>query len=149
MTFELRILLVIGYLDLGFIALFSYFILIIISCILFIDYRSMSQRITKLNKLIQSHLGEIFQRELSLKPGVFVTIAKVDTTPDIRYTRVSLSVFPFKDSDYVLKTIGKEKYDIQGALNRKLAIKPLPRLVFQIDETEEKADEIEKILLQI
>ncbi len=109
----------------------------------------MSQRIIKLNKLIQNHLGEIFQRELSLKSGVFLTISKVDTTPDVRYTRVSLSVFPFKDSNYALKTIGKEKYAIQGALNKKLGIKPLPRLVFQIDSTEEKADEIEKILLQI
>ena len=109
----------------------------------------MSQRIIKLNKLIQSYLGEILERELSLKLGVFVTISKVDTTPDLRYTRVSLSVFPFKESNYALKTITKEKYSIQGALNRKLVLKPLPRLVFQIDETEEKADEIEKILLQI
>ncbi len=109
----------------------------------------MSERIIKLNKLIQSHLGEIFQRELSLKSGVFVTISKVDTTPDVRYTRVSISVFPYKESAYVLKAIGNEKYAIQGALNKKLAIKPLPRLVFQIDSTEEKADEIEKILLQI
>jgi ribosome-binding factor A len=109
----------------------------------------MSQRIIQLNSLIQNHLGEIFQRELSLKPGVFVTISKVDTTDDVRYTRVSLSVFPYKESNYALKAIGNEKYAIQGALNRRLAIKPLPRLVFQIDSTEEKADEIEKILLQI
>jgi ribosome-binding factor A len=109
----------------------------------------MSQRIIRLNKLIRTHLGEIFQRELSLKPGVFVTISKVDTTPDLRYTRVSLSVFPFKDSEYALKTLNKEKYSLQGALNKKLVIKPLPRLVFEIDSTEEKADEIEKILLQI
>jgi len=108
-----------------------------------------SQRIIQLNSLIQNHLGEIFQRELSLKPGVFVTISKVDTTDDVRYTRVSLSVFPYKESNYALKAIGNEKYAIQGALNRRLAIKPLPRLVFQIDSTEEKADEIEKILLQI
>lgn len=109
----------------------------------------MSQRITKLNKLIKEHLGEIFQRELSLKPGVFLTIAKVDTTPDIRYTRVSISVFPFKESDYALKTIKKEIYPIQGALNKKLAMRPLPRLQFLLDSTEENADKIEKILLEI
>jgi len=108
-----------------------------------------SQRIIQLNKLIKTHLGEIFQRELSLKLGIFVTISKVDTTPDLRYARVSLSVFPFKESNYALKAITKEKFAIQGALNRKLVTKPLPRLVFQIDSTEEKADEIEKILLQL
>lgn len=109
----------------------------------------MSERIVKLNKLFKEHLGEIFQRELSLKPGVFLTIAKVDTTPDLRYTRVSISVFPFKDTDYAMKTLAKEIYSIQGALNKKLKMRPLPRLQFVSDSTEEEADKIEKILTQI
>lgn len=109
----------------------------------------MSERITKLNKLIKQHLGEIFQRELSLKPGLFLTIAKVDTTPDIRYTRVSISVFPYKESDYALKTLNKEIYSIQGALNKKLAMRPLPRIEFILDSTEEEADKIEKILKEV
>ncbi|EKD46896.1 MAG: Ribosome-binding factor A [uncultured bacterium] len=109
----------------------------------------MSDRIVKLNKLIKEHLGEIFQRELSIKPGVFLTIAKVDTTPDIRYTRVSISVFPYKEADYVMKTLSKEIYQIQGALNKKLKMRPLPRLEFVLDSTEEEADKIEKILTQI
>ncbi|MDD5463684.1 MAG: ribosome-binding factor A [Candidatus Moranbacteria bacterium] len=109
----------------------------------------MSERIIKLNKLFKEHLGEIFQRELSLKPGVFLTIAKVDTTPDLRYTRVSISVFPFKDTDYAMKTLTKEIYSIQGALNKKLKMRPLPRLQFVSDSTEEEADKIEKILTQI
>lgn len=109
----------------------------------------MSDRIVKLNKLIKEHLGEIFQRELSLKPGVFLTIAKVDTSSDIRYTRISISVFPYKDSDYVMKTLGKEIYTIQGELNKKLKMRPLPRLEFILDSTEEEADKIEKILTQI
>ena len=109
----------------------------------------MSERIVKLNKLIKEHLGEIFQRELSLKPGVFLTIAKVDTSRDIRYTRVSLSVFPFAESNYAIKTIEKEVYSIQGALNKKLKMRPLPRLQFILDSTEEEADKIEKILIQL
>lgn len=109
----------------------------------------MSDRIVKLNKLIKEHLGEIFQRELSIKPGVFLTIAKVDTSVDIRYTRVSISVFPYKEADYVMKTLSKEIYQIQGALNKKLKMRPLPRLEFVLDSTEEEADKIEKILTQI
>ncbi|KKQ01342.1 MAG: hypothetical protein US10_C0016G0012 [Candidatus Moranbacteria bacterium GW2011_GWD2_36_198] len=83
----------------------------------------MSERIVKLNKLFKEHLGEIFQRELSLKPGVFLTIAKVDTTPDLRYTRVSISVFPFKDTDYAMKTLAKEiEQKTQNASTSTLAI---------------------------
>jgi ribosome-binding factor A len=109
----------------------------------------MSDRIVKLNKLIKEHLGEIFQRELSLKPGLFLTIAKVDTSVDVRYTRVSISVYPYKESDYVMKTLGKEIYVIQGVLNKKLKMRPLPRLEFILDSTEEEADKIEKILTEV
>ena len=109
----------------------------------------MSERILKINTLVKQHLGEILMRELSLKPGVFLTISKVDTSPDLRYTRIFLSIFPYKESNYAIKTIKKEIYRIQGALNKKLQMRQLPRLDFISDPTEEKADEIEKILLEI
>ena len=112
-------------------------------------YYFMSERIVKLNKLIKRHLGEIFLKELSLKPGLFLTISKVDTTPDLRYTQVFISVFPYKESDYAIKTLSKEMYSIQGSLNKKLTMRPLPRLKFTLDSTEEEADKIEKILINL
>ena len=109
----------------------------------------MSERIQKINKLIKKHLGEILARELSLKPGLFLTISKVDTSRDLRYTHVSISVFPYKESGYALRTLSKELYSIQGALNKKLQMRPLPRLEFKLDSTEEEADKIEKILIDL
>lgn len=109
----------------------------------------MSDRILKVNALIKRHVGEILTREVSLKPEVFMTIAKVDTTPDLRYTRIFISIFPEKESDYVLKTLAKEIYPIQGALNQRLSMKPLPKIEFINDLTESKADEIEKLLKQM
>jgi len=109
----------------------------------------MSTRITKINSLIQQHISEILTRDISLKAGVFITVAKVDTTPDLRYTRIFVSIFPEKEIDYAAKTLEKELYRIQGALNKKLAMRPLPKVEFKIDMTESKADEIEKLLKQI
>lgn len=109
----------------------------------------MSERILKINELIRKHISEIISRDLSLKAGVFVTVAKVDTTPDLRYTRIFVSIFPEKEIDYAAKTLQKELYRIQGKLNKKLAMRPLPKIEFKIDMTESKADEIEKLLKQI
>lgn len=109
----------------------------------------MSERTVKLNKLIKRHLGEIFLKELSLKPGLFLTVSKVDTTSDLRYTQVFISVFPYNESDYAIKTLSKELYSIQGSLNKKLSMRPLPRLEFKLDSTEEEADKIEKILINL
>lgn len=106
----------------------------------------MSYRIEKINELIKQQISEIISRELDLKPGVFVTVAKVDTAKDLRYTRIFVSIFPERESDYVLKTLRKEVYRLQGVLNKKLSMRPLPKIEFYQDATESKADEVEKIL---
>ncbi|HCP08529.1 MAG TPA: 30S ribosome-binding factor RbfA [Candidatus Moranbacteria bacterium] len=109
----------------------------------------MSARITKINSLIQQHMGEILTKDISLKAGVFVTVSKVDTTPDLRYTRIFISIFPEKEIDYTVKTLEKELYQIQGKLNKRLVMRPLPKIEFKVDMTESRADEIERLLKEI
>lgn len=109
----------------------------------------MNNRIEKINNLVRAIVNDILLKELSLKEGVFVTIAKVDTTPDLRYTRVFISIFPEREISYVIKTLHHELFHIQGKLNKKLHMKPLPKIEFKIDATESKADEIEKLLKEL
>jgi ribosome-binding factor A len=109
----------------------------------------MRLRVSKINELIKSHINEIILKELSLKSGVFVTVSKVDTTPDLRYTRIFVSIFPEKELDYATKTLTKELRHIQGVLNKKLYMRPLPKVQFITDMTESKADVIEKLLKDI
>lgn len=109
----------------------------------------MSTRIDRINELIKHYINDILLKDLSLKSGVFVTISKVDTTPDLRYTRVFISIFPEREIGYAERTLNQEIYKIQGQLNKKLHMKPLPKIEFKIDMTESKADEIEKLLKEI
>ena len=109
----------------------------------------MSLRKEKVDELIKQQVAEIISREINFKPGILWTVAKVDTTPDLRYTQVFVSIFPEKESEYGLKTLQKELYAIQGELNKKLFMKPLPKIEFKLDSTEAKADEVEKLLNQI
>ena len=108
-----------------------------------------ANRILKINELVKKYISETILRELSLKNGVFLTIAKVDTSSDLRYTRVFISVFPENEFDYALKTLAKEIHLIQQNLNQKLRIKPFPRISFIKDFTEVKADKIEKLLKEL
>lgn len=91
-------------------------------------------------------MSQILSRELNLKPGIFLTVSKVDTTKDLRYTRIFVSVFPESEANYALKTLEKESGFLRKELSKELKLKTLPRLDFKIDTTEAKADEIEKIL---
>ena len=103
----------------------------------------------QINELIRQQIGEIIMREVSLKGGVFLTVAKVDTSKDLRYTRISLGIYPETETRYVLESLRKELFGIQGSLNKKLHLRPLPRIQFVADSTEQEADEVEKILHKI
>lgn len=81
--------------------------------------------------------------------GVFLTVTKVDTSADLRYARVFVSVFPEKRFGKVMDHLKKKIYFVQGLLNKRLSMKPLPRIEFVSDRTEAEADKIEKLLKQL
>lgn len=108
-----------------------------------------NNRVVRVNELIKQDINDIILKELSLKEGVFITIAKVDTSPDLRYSRIFVSIFPERETGYALKTLQKEIFNVQGILNKKLSLKPLPKIKFELDTTEVQADKIEKLLKEI
>jgi ribosome-binding factor A len=109
----------------------------------------MGYRISKINELVKQQIMELISRELTLKPGIFLTVAKVDTSRDLRYTRIFISIFPEKETQYALETLKKEAYFLQGKLNKKLFLKVVPRIEFFLDKTEATADVIEKTLNEL
>jgi len=106
-------------------------------------------RIDRINELIRTTVAQIISRELELPLGVFVTVVKVDTSRDLRYARVFVSVFPEKKFGKTLELLQKKIYIVQGMINKKLVMNPLPRIEFVADFTEREADKIEKILKEI
>jgi ribosome-binding factor A len=109
----------------------------------------MNFRIDRVNEQIRKALAKIIAEEADVPLGIFVTISKVDTSRDLRYARVFVSVFPEKKFGETLRALGKKIYFIQGKLNRHLIMKPLPRIQFVPDKTESEADKIEKLLREI
>jgi len=106
-------------------------------------------RLDRVNELIKETLAEIIAREIEMPLGVFATVTKVDTSRDLRYARVFVSVYPEKKFGQAMEILGKKIYAVQGFLNKKLRMKPLPRIEFVSDKTEAEADKIEKLLKEI
>lgn len=106
-------------------------------------------RLDRINELIKETLAKIISEEVDFPLGVFVTVTKVDTSRDLRYTRVFLSVFPEKKFGEIFRSLENKIYSLQGKLNKKLSMKPLPRIEFVSDKTEVEADKIEKLLKEI
>lgn len=108
-----------------------------------------SLRIEKVNELLREELGNILLTEVSLKSGVFVTIAKVDVVPNLKEARISVSVFPENEAEYALKSLERGLYKIQGMLNQRLHMHPLPRISFELDVTERNAQAVEEVLFAL
>ena len=107
----------------------------------------MSDRIKKINELIKQKLNSLIIKEVEFSKDALVTITHVDTSKDLRHSNIYVSVLP--------KILAKESIDalykasLHSILYKKLTIKPLPKLHYRLDKTEEKASEIERLLDQI
>ena len=105
-----------------------------------------TQRILKINKLIKKELGKIILTNIDFPKNIILTITKVETSKDLRYADIFISVLPDEMVLKAEKELRENIYFIQGKLNRKLFMKPLPRIRFVIDKSGEYVEKIGKII---
>lgn len=111
-----------------------------------------SERINKVNELIQHELARVVQRELEFPENTLVTVMRVQTDGDLKKARVFISALPKTKEKDVLKIIRKRSPLLQGILNRTLVMRYVPELSFSIETEQAKRnedDEIDRILDQI
>ncbi len=106
----------------------------------------MSHRLAQINELIRQELNKLLLTEIDFPLGCLVTIVAVETSKDLRYAKVLISVLPESFAKKALEIIRRRIGYLQHLLNKKLSMKPLPRLNFVIDDTEKKAAEIEELI---
>ncbi len=106
----------------------------------------MSDRIRKVNAAVEKELSAIITREVSFKPGVFVTISKVDTSDDMRYTRVFVRIFPQKELHYAMATLEHERSTLQKHLHKAMPVRIVPQLSFVHDPRGDEVDAIDRLL---
>ncbi|MEK7500560.1 MAG: ribosome-binding factor A [Patescibacteria group bacterium] len=100
----------------------------------------LERRLRKINELIQRFVGEMLRRELDT--DALVTVSSVATSGNGQDCTIGISVFPFEKSPEVFKQIQKQVYEFQQTLNRGLAMRPVPKITFKLDESEEKGGRI-------
>lgn len=105
----------------------------------------MSNRIEKVNSLLEQEIGKIILKDFNFE-GAMVTLTHVDAAANLIEAKVYISVFPEDKSEEVLKILGKEVYDIQQKINKKLNMRPIPKIIFVKDKKIEEAAKIESLL---
>ena len=109
----------------------------------------MTERILQVQELLKEELGAILLRELDVSENTLVTLTRVDASPNLQQAKIYISVMPEEKGKEVLKLLEKEVYEIQQLLNKRLNMRPVPRIEWVLETKTAEAQEIEEILDKI
>lgn len=109
-----------------------------------------SNRLSRVNRLIQKEMSELFRAQTAALPGVIVTVTSVSMTADLGIARVRLSIFPADRTDELLKNIRANTSAIRYDLGKRVRhqLRKLPELVFYIDDSLDYLERIDSLLKQ-
>jgi ribosome-binding factor A len=108
----------------------------------------MTRRTDRINGLLRQEISELLSRELNdpRLSGV-VSITKVETSGDLRYARVFVSVLASRDDkETVLSGISSASKFMRRELGERLSLRYIPELSFILDESLEEADHIFRLM---
>jgi ribosome-binding factor A len=111
----------------------------------------MAERVrqSKVAKLLQKELGEIFRSESrNLFSGMFISVTVVRASPDLSFAKVYLSFMAVKDIAAGLEEVKSKGKEIRKrlALATKSQLRVIPEMNFYIDDSLDYADKIDAIL---
>lgn len=109
--------------------------------------RKNTNRIARVNSLIQQIVGEQLHQYLDEGPGL-VTVSKVEASRDLKWAKVWISIVG-GDDNKIFKILEHHLYDIQGDLNRSVSMKIVPRLQFFLDTSPRYVQHIDELIREI
>lgn len=109
----------------------------------------MSKRIQRVNQLIKKELSIILLKEVDLPKNILVTITHIESSSDLRLAKVYISCLPEKETKKVFQALNDSIYNFQQNLNKRLNMRPIPKIKFIENKEIKKTARIEELLEQI
>jgi ribosome-binding factor A len=107
----------------------------------------MSIRTERVGEEIKKVLSERLIRGVRDPLPGFVTISRVEVTSDFSHAKVFVSVIGTdKDKEGAIEVLQQSRGMLRSEVGKKIRLRQTPDLVFQLDETGEKAAQVWKIL---
>ncbi len=108
----------------------------------------MNHRAERVQSLIQAELSKIIIREVEFPEGALATITSVEVDKKLEWANVLVSVIPSSFAAKAVQLLEKSVGELQYLLMKKLNIKPMPRIRFELDRGPEHAAVVEKLLIE-
>lgn len=110
-----------------------------------------NNRMQKVNEELKREISAIISLKLNhsaLKKGL-ISVTKVETSPDLKYARIYVSMINVGNRKEALKALKKASGFIRTEIAQKVNLKYTPELIFEFDESIEYGDRIDNILKEI
>lgn len=107
----------------------------------------MSNRIEKVNSLLQRNISDIINNDVN-DPRIkgIISVSSVSTTPDLKYAKVFLSIFNQNEQKETLEAIKSASGYIRKLLASKIEFRCVPSLDFALDNSAEYSQKINDII---
>ena len=106
-------------------------------------------RTLRVSELFKRELANIFLHELDFPDGTFVTILDVEISLNLRRALVYITITPAGRSKEVFAILKRNIFAIQQNLNKRLKMRPCPKISWATGEYASRAQRIEELLEQI
>ena len=106
-------------------------------------------KIERLNHAFQQEISMIIMREIKDEDIKFVTITGVDTTSDLSFAKVYVTVLDGAKRKETLEALNGASHFIRGKLSERVEIRHTPELKFIYDSSIAYGNHIEDIIEKI
>ena len=106
----------------------------------------MKKRIQRLNQLIKKEVAQLILREIEFPKDVLVTVTRAEVTLDLRESKIYVSIMPEKEESQILDFLNRRIFLLQKKIDKRLKMRPVPKISFVKEKITAEAGRIEEIL---
>lgn len=107
-------------------------------------------RLERINEQYKKELSQIINYELKNPNATgMISVTKVKVTNDLKFAKVAVSILNAKDVKQTLAALKKSAGFIRSELARRVNLRNTPEIIFELDDSMEYGERIDKILKEI
>ncbi len=104
-------------------------------------------RANRVAEQMKKEMGEILTQKVKDPRIGFVTVTDVEISPDLQESKVFISIFgDEEEKEQTLVGLAKSKGFIRSEIGKRIRLRKVPEINFEIDETIEYGNKIERII---
>ena len=107
-------------------------------------------RLSRINEELKKEISNVISFELK-NPNVtgLISVTKAKITPDLKYAKIYVSILNSKNIKKTMEGLKESAGFIRSQVEKTINLRITPELIFEIDDSLEYGEKIEKILKEL